>query len=68
VCPAAAPIGGFFITTKADRSRCSTRRLATIADMSFGVVHALPAIEPEREGERVRQVVRRCGREAFDQS
>jgi hypothetical protein len=30
---AAPPIGGLFMRTKPDRSRCSTRRLATIADM-----------------------------------
>jgi hypothetical protein len=45
-----AAIGGRFMTTKPDRSRCSTRRLATIADMSLiGVVDALPAADAQRE-------------------
>jgi len=35
---AAPPIGGLFMTTKPDRSKCSTRRLATIADMSSSVL------------------------------
>jgi AcrR family transcriptional regulator len=44
-----AAIGGRFMTTKRDRSRCSTRR-RTIADMSLiGVADALPAVDAQRE-------------------
>ena len=50
-------IGGFRITTKPQRSRCSTSRLATIVAMiSAKVVHALSPAVAQRERQRVGDV------------
>ena len=60
--PLLPPIGGLFMTTNPDRSRCSTRRLATIFEMSLvGVVDALAALKAQREGQRVCDVFWRGG-------
>jgi hypothetical protein len=49
--------GGRFMTTKPTRSRCSTRRLATIADMSSSASWTrLAALEAQGKGERVGDV------------
>ena len=45
-------MGGFFITTKPARCKCSTRRFATIRHERIGVVDALAVLEPQREGDR----------------
>jgi hypothetical protein len=58
--PSAAlpPIVGFFTTTSPARSRCSTGRLARIADTSSSALCTrFRAIEPKRESESARQVV-----------
>ncbi len=41
-----------------DRSKSSTRRLATISDMIFGVVEAVTTLKGRRECERVGEVGR----------
>jgi hypothetical protein len=52
-----ASIDGLFMTTKPDRSKCSTKRLATIADMNSSALWTpLATLKTLREGERVGEV------------
>ena len=56
------------MTTKPARSKCSTRRFATIPAMiSSAFVNALAALEAQSERERVGEIARISGRELVDE-